>query len=79
MKQFDRFRLTRRTIQDPTFGILEYHESGCWRGDVPLETGGEDIGIEIRTRGPEPVESHRRRFLDMRQGWTPVGENLQED
>jgi len=76
MKLFDRFRRVRRTIDDPLFGILEYHESGCWRGDAPFESGGEDIGIEIKTGGPEPTDAHRRLFLDLRQRYASLASDF---
>lgn len=67
MGLFDRFRRVPRTVSDPVFGELEYHESGCWRGDVSFEPAGEEIGVEIVTGGPEPTEAHRQLFVELSQ------------
>jgi hypothetical protein len=67
MGLFDRFRHVPRTVSDPVFGELEYHESGSWRGDVSFEPAGEEIGVEIVTGGPEPTEAHRQLFVELSQ------------
>ena len=72
MGLFGRSAKPARIVEDPAFGPLEYDDSGCWRGDVMFEPVGDEVGIEIKTDGPEPVELHRQLFRQLAEKYASL-------
>jgi hypothetical protein len=63
-------------FDDPVFGELGYHESGCWRGEVLFEPVDDEVGIEIQTGGPTPTESHRQLFAELQHRYPALSPDV---
>lgn len=63
-------------FDDPVFGELGYHESGCWRGEVLFEPVDDEVGLEIQTGGPAPTESHRQLFAELQRRYPALSPDV---